>query len=183
METLSPITRPGGVRPGNRFERVLEAHGSALTRGRIRTLQINLGRLCNQACKHCHVEAGPKRTEIMAWPVVERLLTLARDPAVEVVDLTGGAPEMNPHFGDLVTAARRLGRQVIDRCNLTILFEAGHEDLPGFLAAQQVQVVALGRPQPGAGLGHRRGGTNDQDSFHCSPSRLDWFDAKWPMAW
>jgi radical SAM/Cys-rich protein len=104
---------------------------------------VNVGKLCNQACHHCHVEAGPKRTEIMPAAVAERILELlAANPQVTTIDLTGGAPEMNPHFRRLVRGARALGRRVIDRCNLTILFEPGQEDLVEFLEAQEVDVVA-----------------------------------------
>lgn len=114
-----------------------------LTRGRVTTLQVNVGRLCNLACHHCHVEAGPKRTESLSAEVADRLLEwLAASPGIEVLDLTGGAPEMNPEFRRLVTSARALGRRVIDRCNLTILELPGYEDLAGFLAAQQVEIVA-----------------------------------------
>ncbi len=126
------------------FDRALEEHGaSALVRGRVRTLQINVGKLCNMACHHCHVEAGPKRTEIMTQGVADRLIELlAKSPEVEVVDFTGGAPELNPHFRWLVEQARQLGRRVIDRCNLTVLFEPGLSDLPEFLAAHEVEIVA-----------------------------------------
>ncbi len=126
------------------FDRVLEEHGaSALVRGRVRTLQVNVGKLCNMACHHCHVEAGPKRTEIMTQGVADRLIELlAKSPEVEVVDFTGGAPELNPHFRWLVEQARQLGRRVIDRCNLTVLFEPGLSDLPEFLAAHEVEIVA-----------------------------------------
>jgi radical SAM/Cys-rich protein len=102
-----------------------------------------VGKLCNMACHHCHVEAGPKRIEIMTRQVAERLIDLlARNPDVEVVDFTGGAPELNPHFRWLVEQTRRLGRRVIDRCNLTVLFEPGLSDLPGFLTAHEVEIVA-----------------------------------------
>jgi len=126
------------------FDRALAAAGTCpLVRTQVRTLQINVGKLCNQACHHCHVEAGPRRTEIMPRAVAERLVELlARNPGVEGVDLTGGAPELNPSFRMLVSEARRLGKQVIDRCNLTVLFEPGQGDLADFLAAEQVQVVA-----------------------------------------
>jgi radical SAM/Cys-rich protein len=126
------------------FDDVLRQYGlGPLVRGRVTTLQVNVGRLCNMACHHCHVEAGPKRTESMSRRVAERVLELlARSPAVAVLDLTGGAPELNPSFRRLVTEARRLGRQVIDRCNLTVLFEPGMEDLAEFLARNQVRVVA-----------------------------------------
>ena len=114
-----------------------------LRRGPVTTLQVNVGRLCNLACHHCHVEAGPTRKEIMPASVAERILDLLEhNPAVGVLDLTGGAPEMNPSFRLLVSEARRMGREVIDRCNLTVFFEPGYEDLPEFLAAQGVQIVA-----------------------------------------
>ena len=127
-----------------RFGATLSAHGlSPLTRRRLTTLQVNVGRLCNLACHHCHVEAGPKRTESLTAPVADRLLELLEaSREIEVLDLTGGAPEMNPEFRRLVGAARRMGKRVIDRCNLTILVLPGYEDLAGFLAAEQVEVVA-----------------------------------------
>jgi len=126
------------------FDRALEEHGAPpLVRGQARTLQVNVGKLCNMACHHCHVEAGPKRTEIMPKRVADRLIELlARSPEVEVVDFTGGAPELNPHFRGLVEDARRLGRRVIDRCNLTVLYEPGMSELPEFLAAHEVEIVA-----------------------------------------
>jgi radical SAM/Cys-rich protein len=126
------------------FDQALQEHGAGpLVRGRVRTLQVNVGKLCNMACHHCHVEAGPKRIEIMTRQVAERVIDLlARNPGVEVVDFTGGAPELNPHFRWLVEQTRRLGRRVIDRCNLTVLFEPGLSDLPGFLAAHEVEIVA-----------------------------------------
>ena len=126
------------------FEGTLAAHDcGALVREETRTLQINVGKLCNQACHHCHVEAGPKRTEIMTREVAERTLELlAASLTVEVVDITGGAPELNPTFRWLVREARRLGRHVIDRCNLTVFFQPGMEDLPEFLAKHQVEITA-----------------------------------------
>jgi radical SAM/Cys-rich protein len=129
---------------GPDFDHVLGQHGlGAPVRGRVTTLQVNVGKLCNMACHHCHVEAGPRRPEIMPARVAERVLELAASsPGIEVVDLTGGAPELNPRFRRLVVEARRLGKQVIDRCNLTVLFEPGMEDLADFLAAHEVRVVA-----------------------------------------
>ncbi|MEO8601066.1 MAG: arsenosugar biosynthesis radical SAM (seleno)protein ArsS [bacterium] len=126
------------------FDRALEEHGaSVLVRGRVRTLQVNVGKLCNMACHHCHVEAGPERTEIMTQSVADRLIELlAKSSEVEVVDFTGGAPELNPLFRGLVEDARRLRRRVIDRCNLTVLLEPGLADLPEFLAAHGVEIVA-----------------------------------------
>ena len=125
------------------FDRALAEHGLALRRAPTTTLQVNVGKLCNQACHHCHVEAGPKRTEIMHRAVAERVIALlAASPSVVTVDLTGGAPELNPHFRWLVDEARRLGRRVIDRCNLTVLFETGQSDLAEFLAERDVEIVA-----------------------------------------
>ena len=106
------------------------------------TLQVNLGYLCNQSCLHCHVNAGPTRTELMDAATIDTVLQVLRACRIDTLDLTGGAPEMNPHFRTLVTQARALGVRVIDRCNLTILFEPGHEDLAQFLAEQQVEVTA-----------------------------------------
>ncbi|RME15784.1 MAG: radical SAM/Cys-rich domain protein [Bdellovibrio sp.] len=126
------------------FEQTLKKRGLSLCRDKqVTTLQVNLGKLCNQACLHCHVEAGPKRTEIMERKTMDRILELLeRSSSIQVVDLTGGAPEMNPHFRDFVVSLRATGRTVIDRCNLTIFFEEGYEDLPGFLREHRVQVVA-----------------------------------------
>ena len=109
----------------------------------LRDTQVNLGKLCNQACLHCHVEAGPKRTEIMERKTVDRLLDLlSLAPHIHTVDLTGGAPELNPHFKHFVREARGLGKTVIVRCNLTVLFEKGQEDTAAFLREQSVQVLA-----------------------------------------
>jgi radical SAM/Cys-rich protein len=126
------------------FEAQLAAHYCGpLVREETRTLQINVGKFCNQACHHCHVDAGPKRTEIMTRGVAERIMVmLAGSPTVEVVDITGGAPELNPSFRWLVAEAREQGRHVIDRSNLTVFFQPGMEDLPGFLAEHQVEIVA-----------------------------------------
>lgn len=113
-----------------------------LRRGRLETLQVNLGYRCNQACLHCHVNAGPTRRESMDAETVALVLEFMRTAGIRVLDLTGGAPELNPHFHTLVVAARELGVQVIDRCNLTIFEEPGQEDLPEFLAAHGVGIVA-----------------------------------------
>jgi radical SAM/Cys-rich protein len=114
----------------------------ALTRARLETLQVNLGYRCNQSCLHCHVNAGPNRTEMMDGDTVDLVLQVLRARKIKTLDLTGGAPELNVHFRRLVTAARQLGVKVIDRCNLTILSEPGQEDLAEFLAAEGVEVVA-----------------------------------------
>jgi len=113
-----------------------------LRRRSIDTLQVNLGYKCNQSCLHCHVNAGPNRTEQMDAETVRLVLEVLRARGIRTLDVTGGAPELNPHFRDLVTGARALGAGVIDRCNLTILEEPGHEDLAAFLAQHRVRVVA-----------------------------------------
>jgi len=114
----------------------------AIQRGKLSTLQVNLGYLCNQTCVHCHVDAGPRRTEIMQLETVDTILEFLRISNIKTLDLTGGAPEMNPHFRYLVHEACQLGVQVIDRCNLTILSESGYEGLAEFLAEHKVEVSA-----------------------------------------
>lgn len=111
-------------------------------RGKLDTLQVNLGYLCNLSCVHCHVNAGPTRTELMDERTIEQVLALLSGAGIHTLDLTGGAPELNPHFRYLVSAARAMGVRVIDRCNLTVLFEPGQEDLAEFLAAEQVEITA-----------------------------------------
>ena len=113
-----------------------------LTRKSLEILQVNLGYLCNQSCLHCHVAAGPTRKELMQRENIEHILEVLETPSVHTLDLTGGAPEMNPMFRELVSSARALGTTVIDRCNLTILLEPGYEDIAGFLADNEVQIVA-----------------------------------------
>ncbi|MDQ2712348.1 MAG: arsenosugar biosynthesis radical SAM protein ArsS [Acidobacteriota bacterium] len=125
------------------FSSTLAQHGKDLRRTSVDTLQINVGKVCNQACQHCHVEAGPKRTESMTRETAERVLELlSNTPNIKIVDITGGAPELNPNFRSLVEESRRLHKKVIDRCNLTILLEPGFENLPHFLAAHDVEVTA-----------------------------------------
>jgi len=113
-----------------------------IKRGQLTTLQVNLGYRCNQSCVHCHVNAGPNRTEMMDEANLDLVLQVLKSQNIEVLDLTGGAPELHTSFRRLVTAARALGVRVIDRCNLTILLEPGFEDLAEFLATQGVEVVA-----------------------------------------
>jgi radical SAM/Cys-rich protein len=113
-----------------------------IERGRLTTLQVNLGYRCNQQCLHCHVNAGPRRRENMVQDTVAQVIAYLRGADLETVDITGGAPELNPHFHDLVRAARGMGMRVIDRCNLTILLEPGQEDLGQFLAREQVEIIA-----------------------------------------
>jgi radical SAM/Cys-rich protein len=113
-----------------------------IRRQSLQTLQVNLGYRCNQSCLHCHVNAGPTRTEMMDGATADLVLEVLRLRRPAALDLTGGAPELNPHFRRLVQGARALGLKVIDRCNLTILSEPGQEDLAEFLAAQGVEVTA-----------------------------------------
>lgn len=113
-----------------------------LRRRRIETLQVNLGYVCNQSCLHCHVNAGPTRKEAMSAETAALVLRYLEASGASTLDLTGGAPELNANFRAMVVAARRLGARVIDRCNLTIVFEPGQEDLAEFLAAQGVEIIA-----------------------------------------
>jgi radical SAM/Cys-rich protein len=113
-----------------------------IRRGRLETLQVNVGYRCNQSCVHCHVNAGPSRTEEMSGEVVDVALAFLARRHITTLDITGGAPELNAHFRRLVRAARDMGVRVMDRCNLTILAVPGQEDLAEFLAGQQVEVVA-----------------------------------------
>jgi len=139
-----PIEPKSQALDSDRFDTHIASHGlGPLRRGRVSTLQLNIGLRCNLACHHCHVESGPKRTERLDRRGIERILELlACNPEVTTLDITGGAPELHPDFRDLVRGARSLGRTVIDRCNLTILFEPGQEDTDVFLAEQGVDIVA-----------------------------------------
>ena len=121
---------------------LLDTDFPPLARRRLETVQVNLGYVCNQACLHCHVNAGPTRTESMSAETIDQVLAFVAASGAGTLDLTGGAPELNAHFRPLVTRARAMGVKVIDRCNLTILEEPGQEDLAGFLASRQVEVVA-----------------------------------------
>lgn len=117
--------------------------GAPLTKSQIKVLQINLGKRCNLACSHCHVEAGPKRTEELTPEICTQLIqVIQKFPEIKIVDLTGGAPEMNYGFKPLVEAARTVGKEVIVRSNLTIYFEPGFEDIPEYCAQHQARIVA-----------------------------------------
>jgi len=127
------------------FADILRSRGQTFERRKLTTLQVNVGRLCNQACHHCHVAAGPNGTEVMARATADRIVELLAAPGgtgVTTVDLTGGAPELNPSFRFLVSACRELGKRVIDRCNLTVLLLPGQEDTVDFLAEHAVEIVA-----------------------------------------
>ena len=113
-----------------------------IRRRRLETLQVNLGYKCNQSCVHCHVNAGPTRTEMMGRETIFEIIAFLRTAGITTLDITGGAPELNPHFRTLVAAARELDVKVMDRCNLTILEQPGQEDLAQFLSDHEVEVVA-----------------------------------------
>lgn len=125
------------------FRTSLAEHGSESFQAEgIQVLQINVGKKCNQTCHHCHVDAGPDRREVMTRETMQACLDLVAKAQIPILDITGGAPEMNPDFRWLVSEARRLGAHVIDRSNLTILLAPGFQDLPEFLAKERVEVVA-----------------------------------------
>src|SRR5438876_5137835 len=128
----------------NRFSDRLTAEGREVRRTRPEILQVNVGKLCNLTCTHCHVNAGPKRREIMTRQTVDRIIDWLTKTEIPIVDLTGGAPELIPDFRYFLERVTALvpSRHVIDRCNLTILLEPGYEDLPEFLAAHKVEIIA-----------------------------------------
>lgn len=137
-EVLMPL--PAGLPD---FEDTLIRRRARISRRRVRVLQVNIGKKCDLACHHCHVEAGPKHPDNMNGETIDRIMALLSDsPDTETLDITGGAPELNPHFRRLAAFARRLGKTVYDRSNLTVLFEPGQEDTPEFLASHGVTVVA-----------------------------------------
>ncbi len=128
----------------NRFSDRLVAEGLELRRARTEILQVNVGKLCNLTCMHCHVNAGPKRKEIMTRETIDRIIDWLAKSDIPTVDLTGGAPEMIPDFRYVVQRVRALQppRKIIDRCNLTILLEPGYEGLAQFLAQNKVEIIA-----------------------------------------
>ncbi len=131
------------IRVRHNFAQTLQAHDLPdLRRERLSDLQINLGYLCNQACEHCHVEAGPKRTELMDWNTMQKILDWAKQAGIKSVDLTGGAPEMNPHFREFILAFQEQGADIISRCNLTILMEPGYQDLAQWYADHKIRLVS-----------------------------------------
>lgn len=128
--------------PARFDERVAGAGGLSLRAGAVETLQVNVGKLCNQACKHCHVDAGPKRTEIMSRETAEQIIEAVRRFRFQTVDITGGAPELNPSFRYLVAESRAAGAHTIVRHNLTVMFEPEQDDLPEFFRRHEVEVVS-----------------------------------------
>jgi radical SAM/Cys-rich protein len=146
MQTATvQITRNGKPALPNsaiNFDEKLKSGGLDLRAGKIEILQINVGKLCNQACKHCHVDASPKRTEIMTAETVEACLNALRNFQIPTLDITGGAPEMIPSFRYLVTEARKSGAHVMVRHNLTVMFEPNQTDLPEFFSENEIEVVS-----------------------------------------
>jgi radical SAM/Cys-rich protein len=150
LNTRSPLADTGTQRamlaalPIRRtFEQALESAGQLpLRAAAIGVLQINVGKRCNQACRHCHVDAGPDRAEVMPPDVVDACLSFLERSDIPTLDITGGAPELHPAFRDIVGRARAAGRHVMDRCNLTITRLPKYADLPEFLAANAVEVIA-----------------------------------------
>ena len=124
------------------FEYLKNTDFPSIRRERLDTLQLNLGYICNQQCLHCHVDAGPRRKEIMQRQTVDDVIGFLHRQKISKLDLTGGAPEMNPHFRELVQVATAMDVRVIDRCNLTILLEPGYDGLAGFLAQNRVEIIA-----------------------------------------
>lgn len=137
-----PVVVDATLRAPAAFGQKLAEHGLTLRAGAVETLQINVGKLCNQACKHCHVDASPRRTEVMTAEVAEQVLDAVRRFRFNVIDITGGAPELNPSFRRLVSESRASGSRVMVRHNLTVMFEPGQEDLPSFFRAHEVEVVS-----------------------------------------
>jgi radical SAM/Cys-rich protein len=142
-----PLSDPGRqldfIDQGKPFEQALAESGRGPLRAAgIEVLQVNVGKVCNQTCAHCHVDAGPDRKESMSAETAELCLDVLARHDIPALDITGGAPELNPNFRRLVARGRELGRHVIDRCNLTILLAPGYTDLPEFLAGHRAEVVA-----------------------------------------
>jgi radical SAM/Cys-rich protein len=139
MKTANPIRIET-----NQFNAALRRHDLTLKREPARILQINVGKKCNQICAHCHVNAGPGRTEIMARETMQRVLDWLSRTEISIVDITGGAPELNPDFRFLVEEIKKLSvpRHIVDRCNLTVLYEEGQENLAEFLAANKIEIIA-----------------------------------------
>jgi radical SAM/Cys-rich protein len=143
MSTVLPVIQPPAVpNPSLDFDEKLAAYGLELHASSVDTLQINVGKLCNQACKHCHVDAGPSRMEIMTSETAEQVIEAIAKFKILIVDITGGAPELNPSFRHLVRRSRDLGCRVIVRHNLTVMFEPGQQDLPQFFCEQPVELVS-----------------------------------------
>ena len=142
MPTTLPVIENVPTQSPVAFDQKLAAFGIKLRAKAVDTLQVNVGKLCNQACKHCHVDASPSRTEIMTRETAEAVIDAVRRFRIPIVDITGGAPELNPSFRYLVTESRALGSHVIVRHNLTVMFQPGQDDLPEFFRDHAVEVVS-----------------------------------------
>ncbi len=139
-DTLADHTNSSALR-WNFFATLVDNGFSELKRVQIRDVQINVGKLCNQACNHCHVDAGPNRTEIMSWSTMQRIVKWCADNNIQSIDITGGAPELNPNFRRFVDACLANGSSVVARCNLTVLLEKGQEDLASWYADRGVKLI------------------------------------------
>lgn len=124
------------------FNQLVSSESGSLKRAAVSTVQVNVGKVCNQSCSHCHVDAGPRRTESMHWATMQQIIDVLPDLGAHTVDITGGAPELNPHFRELVRTLHSLNYSVMVRCNLTIIQEPGMQDLPDFYRANNVHIVA-----------------------------------------
>ncbi len=143
MQTAIQITRGGKSSfPKSPISFEEKLGGKELFARTIDTLQVNVGKLCNQACKHCHVDASPKRTEIMTRKTIDECLRVLRENKIPTLDITGGAPELIPDFRYFVREAKKTGAKIIVRHNLTVMFEDGQADLPEFFAENELEVVS-----------------------------------------
>lgn len=144
MSKSLPVIEVGGLPPRSAtdFDEKLAACGIELRANKVETLQVNVGKLCNQACKHCHVDASPARTEIMTRETAEQVIATLSKFRIPTLDITGGAPELNPSFRYIVTEVCAQGTHVIVRHNLTVMFEPGQDDLPDFFRENEVEVVS-----------------------------------------
>jgi radical SAM/Cys-rich protein len=144
MSRTLPVleARPVSPRTNTDFDEKLAAYGIVLRAAAVEILQVNVGKLCNQACKHCHVDASPTRTEIMTRETADQVIAAVGKHRILTLDITGGAPELNPSFRYLVTESRALDAHVVVRHNLTVMFEPGQEDLPEFFRRHNVEIVS-----------------------------------------
>jgi radical SAM/Cys-rich protein len=141
LDRSNPTSSTAILKCGPQFSEVLKANGITLRRTVPTELQMNLGKLCNLACHHCHVDAGPKRTEIMTWECMQDILAWVDNSSIKKADLTGGAPELNPNFRQFCDALIARDIEVTSRCNITVLFEPGQEDLAQFYAKRKIRLV------------------------------------------
>jgi len=157
------------------FQEYLDKNNEEFKRTSLKTLQINVGKLCNLTCHHCHVESGPTKTrENMSFDTVQRVIHLMKNSKeIETIDITGGAPEMNPHFKYLIENSRALRYNILDRCNLTVFYEKGMQDLPQFLKDNEVQIVASMPCYTLANVDKQRG----NGVFEKSISALKWLNS------